>query len=381
MKIVYDARTINNSLTGVGNYSLSIIKNLLEIDKDNSYYCLCNSTAILGRELNNYKNVRFIQVAPSNEDHPSNELWENGELLKMLEDLKCDIFHGPAYLIPWKKKKSLKTKFVLTIHDLSFLRFPLFFPPKFSTYLKWLLNRTIYAADIILADSLSTKSDIIFSYKIEKSDNIEVVYCGASDKFYKMNEVELSQKAQQYNLPEKYFLSVGTIEPRKNHIKALQIFEQLKIENNIPYKLIIVGGNGWQSEHILNDIKASPFINDVIIKGFVSDEELNIIYNKASVLFYFSHYEGFGIPLLEAMKCGCPVIAAKNSSIPEVVGETGLLFDMKEDEPIKKEISKLILGKEYSDKLSQISLNQSNNFSWQSSAQKILDIFNYLNKQ
>jgi len=362
MKIGLSTEHIIEKETGVGDYAYNIISNLLSIDKKNKYYLIHNRK--INKDIFNKTNNLII---PLPKIKPRELLWHFYTLPKKLEKLGLDIFHSTAQL---NSISNTKYKKMITIHDLAAIKFPhthnLY--PRLSA--KYILPKVISKSDKIIAVSENTKKDIINYFKVDK-DKIEVIY-EAAEKIFK--PVKTKKVLEKYNIDQPYILYVGTIEPRKNINLIIKAFQEIK-RNNLPHKLVIVGKFGWKYQSILTSLKGS---NDIILTGYVKKEDLPEFYSNAEFLVYPSLYEGFGLPPLQAMACSCPVISSNTSSLPEVIGNAGILINPKDKETLKSSMLKLIKDRSLISELKKKGLKQSKKFSWEESAKKTLNIYNSL---
>jgi glycosyltransferase involved in cell wall biosynthesis len=216
----------------------------------------------------------------------------------------------------------------LTVHDLSFLRHPETFTDALRRYLTQAVPRSVARADHIFADSEATAHDLITLLDVP-DDKITVLYSGVSARFITPDENNGETTDMRARLQEKYgigarpyILSVGTVQPRKNYVRLMQACDPLTHDH--PLDLVIVGHPAWKAEPILEAAAQRPYVH---ILGFIDDMDLPALYRQATLFAFPSLYEGFGIPPLEAMACGTPVVASSASSVPEVVGDAGLLID------------------------------------------------------
>jgi glycosyltransferase involved in cell wall biosynthesis len=275
---------------------------------------------------------------------------------------KLDLFHSSNWAQP---PASCPT--VTTVHDLTPLKFPQAFEKKtinsFKRSLYWVKKKTGF----IIVDSNSTKKDLIKQgYKKEK---IKTVYLGISDKFKPEEEREIIEKTKRkYNIEGEYILSVGTLEPRKNIKRVIKAYKSLSRETKERLKLVLVGRYGWGER--VN--KKDP---GIVITGFVDDNDLPVLYSAATIFVYPSLYEGFGLPVVEAMACGTPVITSNTSSLPELTGNAALLVDPKNILQITKSMEKLAKDKALCQKLIKKGLMQAKKFSWKETARETLKIY------
>jgi len=293
-----------------------------------------------------------------------------------LKGFKADILHCPDYIIP----PSINKNIVLTIHDLSFYRFPEFNFDWFIKKYQAMVLKNAKRAKIIIADSQSTMQDIIDFMKIDPQ-KIKVVYLAADKKFKALAPGQLKSKTpEKFNISKKFILSVGTIEPRKNFktlIKAFNIFKD-NYSGSKDFQLVIAGKTGWKSEETFDEYKKSPYRDEIIFTGEVNDEDLVQLYNQATLFAYPSIFEGFGLPVLEAMSCALPVIATNTSSVPEVYPNKEFLLDPFDAEKMAQKINLVLADNNKRDDLIGFSIENSQKFSWEKSALKTLQIYSQL---
>jgi len=289
---------------------------------------------------------------------------------------RADMLHCPDYIIP----PSINKNIILTIHDLSFYRFPEFNLDWFIKKYQVMVLKNAKRAKIILADSQSTKQDIINFLNIDPQ-KIKVVYLAADIKFKVLAPAEFkSETLEKFNISKKFILSVGTIEPRKNFKTLIKAFNVLRDTYSCSkdYKLVIAGKTGWKSEETFEEYKKSPYKNEIIFTGEVKDEDLVQLYNQASLFVYPSIFEGFGLPLLEAMSCALPVIATNTSSVPEVYPNEEFLLDPFDAEKMAQKINLVLTGNNIRDTLIRFSIENSKKFSWEKSALETMQVYHQL---
>jgi len=291
-----------------------------------------------------------------------------------IENLKIDIFHGVDHIgIPFLYK-SKTCKYVVTIHDLITRIYPRTFTVKQRLIQNTLLPHILRKADRIIADSHSTKNDIIEFYP-RHADKIRVVYEGVETQFFPRSSQEIERVLNKYNIDFKYFFFLGTIEPRKNIARLVEAFIQLKQEGDVEQRLVITGRKGWLYKEILEKINKSHFSQDIIFTDFVDDEDLPFLYSGAEIFLYPSLYEGFGLPVLEAMACGTPVITSNLSSLPEVAGDAGILIDPMNAEEIVQAMDKLSRDRKLGEELQKKGLERAKLFSWERVAKETLKLY------
>jgi glycosyltransferase involved in cell wall biosynthesis len=227
----------------------------------------------------------------------------------------------------------------------------------------------------IIAVSKSTGNDVAEFLGVRK-DRIEVIYEAAEESFRKLEDSERDRSLlDKFKIKDKFMLSVGTVEPRKNYVTLIKAYNLLKSKHDdFKWKLVIVGRTGWLSEAAYQEYEKSPFREDIIFVGRITDEELIQIYNLAEIFVYPSIFEGFGLPVIEAMQCGLPVIASNTSSIPEIIQDRKLLFNPADEEDIAKKILVLKDGA-MREKLSEKAIKNASIFSWKKTAEKTLKVY------
>ncbi len=370
MKIAIDIRAAGGEKAGKGWYTFNIVQSLLKLD-DKNQYILYAKEGIPGFE--HFKNAQVKLIKGSN------ILWH----LKVARDVqkeKADIFFAPSsYIIPNFLPKSIKI--IITVHDLVAFLFTNTHNKKAAIIEKLLLKRAIKKADSICAVSQNTKNDLLAKFPKLEAKKTTVISCAASENFKPIlsPQQNLQTFIQKTNLPMNFFLAVGTLEPRKNYLNLIKAFKE--VNDRFPdYYLIIVGKNGWNFEPTLQLIRENYLNKKVHVLGYLSNKSLVNLYNLAKALVFPSFYEGFGLPPLEAMACGCPVIASHTSSMPEVVGESALLVNPNSPDQIASAMIKLIKDPELVDQLKKKGFKQAKKFSWEKSAKKLLKIFDLAKK-
>lgn len=284
--------------------------------------------------------------------------------LYLLTHARNDIFWSPAHYMP----AYTGCKSVVTIHDLAYEYFPKLFLPSDLYKLKNWTRAAVKQASKVVAVSKATKADLLKLYEVS-GDKVSVVHNGYDADIFNLSPKISPDLLANYNLsPESYILFLGTIQPRKNAIKLVEAFGLLK-EKGYKGKLVIAGNIGWLADETLSAIKSSPVASDIIMTGYVSDDTRKTLYTYADVYVLPSLYEGFGVPAIEAMGCGAPVAVANNSSLPEVVGDAGVLFDEQSPADIARAINEL---KSDRSKWSKLSLARAKDFSWDKCAEETL---------
>lgn len=371
MKIGIDIRAASGEKAGKGWYTFHLVYNLLKIDKRNQYFLYTN-IGIPG--FGQFKNAQQKVI------NGRGMVW-HWRASREIKREGLEVFFAPtSYIVPALLPESVKT--VVTVHDLVAFLFRGIHNKKAVIIEKIFFKKMLKRARFLLAISENTKRDIVNKFNYEE-ERIGVVYPSADDDFKPIEKDSLKEFVERTKLPEKFFLAVGTLEPRKNYEKLiLGFYEFLKdVSAKNPgqkdYHLIIVGKEGWKFEGIYKLIEELKLKNRVHILGYLSGASIINLYNLAEAFIFPSIYEGFGIPPLEAMKCGCPVIVSNTSSIPEVVGDAGLYVNPEKPASIAGALSKIISNSDLRKKLIEQGFAQSKKFSWALSAKKLLEILRH----
>lgn len=357
---------------GIGRYVREMLSALSDIDQSNQYrlfYASKNRSNHTMLDLPDNFRVRQLPV----NDIWLARIWQRIRLPLPVELITgfLDIYHSPDFTLP-PTLSDIPT--LLTVHDLSFLRAPESAAPGLRGYLEIAVKRSVKLATHVLADSQSTKDDLIELYATPE-DKITVLYSGVSSDFRPITDPNRLMKIRQhYKLGEKPFvLSVGTLQPRKNHATLIKAFEQAFRDSE--YNLVLAGGRGWSYEEVHALVRSRGLQHRVLFPGFVADEDLSALYSSADVMTFPSLYEGFGLPVLEAMACGVPVLASNTSCLPEVAGGAALFVNPRNIEAMSDALLKLVSNVDLRKTLREKGFERVEQFSWQSSAEKLLGVY------
>ncbi len=289
-----------------------------------------------------------------------------------------DIFHSTDFVLPPVRQ----ARTILTVHDLSFMRLPQCAEAGLRAYLNKVVPRSIERADLVLADSQSTKNDLIELLGVSP-DKIEVVYAGVESRFRPMEgEMALQRVRKRYGLGFPFILSLGTLEPRKNLTGLIDAYALLRGKGQVirdkGLRLVIAGGKGWLYGEIFARVEELGLSGQVIFPGFVADEDLPALYNLAELFVFPSLYEGFGLPPLEAMACGTPVVTSDRPSLPEVVGEAGLMVEATDSQALAEAMERVLMDGNLRGEMREKGLKQAGKFTWEAAAEKLLDVYGRL---
>ncbi|MEM9446247.1 MAG: glycosyltransferase family 1 protein [Verrucomicrobiota bacterium] len=357
MRVTVDATCLGRRKTGNETYIRGLLRGFSELSLGDVELCILTTEAC--PEMVKSKAFSWYEI-------PLGNFFTRNifTIPKYLSELQTDLYHSSYWTKFWKAHPPK----IVMIHDISFICFPHGFRKYEQLFYAAITERVAKAADHILTVSNYSKETMLEHWNIPEH-KITVTYNGIDD-CYKPT----SQDTKQFGeVP--YILYVGNLHPRKNLVRLLKAFVKIKREKKIEHKLKIVGQATWLYEDIFLEVKENTLEEHVEFTGYVSQEELVKIYQKATLTCYPSLFEGFGLPVLEAMACGSPVVTSNTTSIPEVAADAAVLVDPESVDQIASAILSIIESKELQSSLKQKSLKQARSFSWKETASKTLKAY------
>lgn len=363
MRIGIDARLVFYHNAGIGQYILRLTQALAQINREDQFTIFKSrkdKTQIVTQA--NFKTERLW--TPSH--HPLERLALSAELLPF----SLDVLHSPDFIPP----RYTRCPAVITVHDLAFLKYPRFLTRSSARYYGQ-VDLAARQANHIIAVSESTKRDTVQMLGVPEN-KITVIYEAAHPLFVPINDpVQLAHVRERHRLPENFVLFVGTIEPRKNLPILLRALRHLRDRYKSDAVLAIAGNRGWLYEQVDQVVTELNLADAVRFLGGVPNEELVYLYNAAKLFVLPSFYEGFGLPPLEAMACGTPVIVSNVSSLPEVVGDAGMLIDPEDVEALAVAMWRVLSDEKLRDEMRTKGLKRAATFSWKRAAQETLQVY------
>ena len=350
---------------GIVVYAKNILRCMLELDRKNEYVFMYRHKESLG-EYTRFSNVREHIVYA-----PNKLLWDQVAVPAYAKQKSLDLIYNPKLSIPLKTR----CKTVLVMHGGAQFVLPHLFRWHDRLYFKTANRLFCRKADAIITGTSAGAKDIV-EYMGADAAKVHVINLGYNEYCRFLDKTATDLVKLKYSLPDQFILFVGGINPVKNFSNLLKAYKKLRPE--FRHKLVVVGFNRWKFSKDLQTVSELGLDDSVIFSGFVSDEELPVFYNLASVLAFPSLYEGFGIPILEAMACGCPVITTKTGCVPEVAGNAALLADPYNPDEIAELIRKVLTEQTLREQLIKKGFERAQQFSWQKSAEKTLAIFESL---
>lgn len=362
---------------GIGRYTRELVHALLELDGDTQYRFFS------AKPLANPPVANALPVAANASYHPSrlSERWLYRLWYRMrlplpvqLNTGKLDLFHSPDFVLP---PVSGRIPTLLTVHDLSFAHYPNTFPAPLVRYLNSVVPRSVERATHVLADSISTKRDLVALWRVPE-EKVTVLYAGVNGRFHPHTPEQITAVKRIYNLDPAIptILCVGTVQPRKNYPMLVRAFAPLAKE--IPHNLVIAGGKGWLNEELMAEIARLGMSDRVQFTGFVDDADLPALYSGADLLAFPSLYEGFGLPLLEAMACGTAVLSSSASCLPEVAGNAAPLLPPDDEAAWTETLRHLLTTADARAVLIQNGYAQVKKFGWKTAAEQLRAIYHQL---
>ncbi len=379
LKICLDATPVRDKPSGVGVYTLNLLKALDQLQQSENF------------ELTVYfqpafKNWLKGNLSPTDVLQPysprclpipvtvtSGLMQFPNPLLTYFERSlnQPDIVQGTDHFVyPYRNSRN-----IMTIHDLTFIKYPDYVPTIVKTYLSR-IKRCLKWTDAIITFSENTKKDLINLLNIDPN-KIYVTYQASRyhENYLTSEQIEQLKTTINYDFTKPYFLFVSTLEPRKNIINLIHAFNYLKQNHKIDHQLVLIGQIGWKYEPILEAINQSPYGSEVHHLNYLSDDLVALFYTQAEAFIYPSFYEGFGLPVLEAMTLGSPVITSNTSSLPEVTGDAALLIDPNNFLEMAEAMLKVIGDRTFRNQLITKGKEQSQKFSWNKTAQNTLKVY------
>lgn len=370
MKIAVNTRLLlKDQLDGIGYFTLETFKRIASRHPDNEFVFIFDRKP--DPEFVFSDNIKAEVLSPQARHPLLYRVWYQFALKKLLNKLKPDVFVATDGMFPLKSS----CKVLSIIHDINFHHHPEFLPKKYADFYNKYFPKFAQEATRIATVSEYSKNDIAQSYDIN-ADQIDVVFNGANTAYIPIEPSAQDEIKRRYTEGSPYFIFVGTLHPRKNLIKLFKAFEQFKTETPNNTKLIIAGKKMWWKGDLENCFQALSCKEDVIFTGRVSESELHLLIASAQALTYVPFFEGFGIPILEAMYSGTPVIASNTTSMPEVVEDAGILVNPLNSSEIAKAMFELYSNPALSQELSEKGLKQAQKFSWDKTADLLWDAIN-----
>jgi glycosyltransferase involved in cell wall biosynthesis len=382
MKIGVDIRVLmDKNYSGISEYTANLLSEILKQDQANEYKLFYNSSKGHEARLDYWAKNNSKLFATKYPNKIFNYFLQRVCTRPRLDNIVggTDVFFAPHFNFLNVTKN---TKLVVTVHDLSFLRYPEFFSKRKNFWHKALgIKKLLNRADFIVAVSENTKHDLMELLNIPK-EKIRVIYSGNNCHASVITQETITAFLNKQNLKNGFILSVGNIEPRKNISGLIIAYNQLRDKSpEIKHQLVLAGAKGWKHKKIFADWNKSPYKEDIKFLGYIDNQQKEMLYSSASVFVYPSFYEGFGFPPLEAMEFGLPVVSSNVSSLPEVLGGAALLINPFKSAEIAEAIEIVITQPNVRNELIEKGKQRAELFTWEKASQEYLKLFSELNEK
>ncbi len=367
LRIAIDATAMPEQRAGAGIYTHELIRALARVDRENRYTILTRPGTF---EDIARRGFRIVARKPG--PRLLRAIWEQTSLPARLLGEDTDVFHSPHHTLPVLRPGHAAR--VVTFHDVTFFLMPERYPAARRYYMQLGTRAAAMVATRIIAPSHSTAADIARVFPRLRTP-VDVVHEAAAPRFYEPpTEAELAEARSAHRLPERFILTVGTLEPGKNHAAAVRALALLR-DRDVAQHLVIAGQPGWLYGDLLRLVDELGLRERVRFLGYVPDERLRALYHLADVFVFPSMHEGFGLPPLEAMACGTPVVVSDRSAMLEVVGEAGLLVDPEDDAAIADAIGRLLADSDLRDAYASRGRLRAMAFSWDEAARRTVEVY------
>ena len=368
MKIAVNALQVSENNSGIGRYIIDMVSELIEYPEH-----FFNIYLSQGVHIDQWERMNHVSLNHKNfckEDFFRRNFFEIFGFSPSIKKYQPDVFFAPDTKLPWGLGSNVKK--VVTVHDLAVFKYPETYQKSRVLYWQKHFTSSVKRADRVVAISQSTKRDLMDILRVPE-EKVIVIYNGVGAEFQPViDPVECLKVREKYRLPERYILFVGTFSPRKNLGRLIKAFGLLRRETNLPHKLVIAGEKGWKYREDLQWVKDLGLEDQIVFPGFIDSADLPVVYSMADVLAYPSLYEGFGLPPVEAMACGTPVVVSNTSSLPEVVGEAGIFVDPYNIEDIGAGLSSVLSDLVIQKRLIKLGRDRARMFSWESAASQLM---------
>ena len=363
--IGFDARLISYHGAGTNNYIRQLLPMLEQLDSLN-HYTVFQSYKAQEPLVQRFPHARLWT--------PCHHRLEAYSLSLELARFRLDLLHSPDFIPPLYAAR----RYIITVHDLNFLYYPQFLTRESRRYYNDQIKRAVQQSSIILADSVATRNDLVNLLDVP-TEKIIVHMLGVDAAFQPLPAESLAPVRQQLNLPECYFLFVGSFEPRKNILGLLEAYQLFLAEQPDAPPIVLAGRKGWLFDETMERIAELGLDDHILWRQDVPQEAMPALYNMAVALVTPSFYEGFGFPALEAMACGTVPIVSDRGSLPEVVGDVGLMVNPDDPASIAAALQRALNDSAWREAMRRAGLTRAASFTWERTAQVVLSAYNSLN--
>ncbi len=364
MRVAIDARKLHDF--GIGTYTRNLLRHLARLDQESEYVLLCHEPD-LGVAAQFGPNFRTVL-----ESSPNYSIREQLHVPWVLRRERPDVFHAPHYVLP----PAISCRSVVTIHDCIHLMFPQYLPNRAAyAYARASMWMAVHRSDAILTVSEASKRDIMHFFNV-RPEKIVVVYNAIDERFRRVPaDADIARVRERYQLDHGFVLYVGNIKPHKNLVRLIEAYDLLRQRGFSDLKLLIIGDEISKLPALRRAVHTHKLHKQVRFLGYLPDDTLSVLYRLASVFVFPSLYEGFGLPPLEAMACGTPVVTSNLSSMPEVAGDAAVLIDPYDVESIVGGMQKVLTNPALSHELREKGMARARDFSWEQSVARTRGVY------
>lgn len=364
MRIGIDTTAMPRQRVGAGNYIFNLTRAVLAHDTQNDYVVFAKASDLPDLAIHS---LRAMPIVSASDISLKRILWEQIRLPMLVRKLRLDVLHSPHYTMPW----FAGCRSVVTFHDMIFFLYPELHTTYKTIFFRTMILVSLRRAQMIIADSESTRRDVL---RLLHADPMKIVTVplGVSSLYRPLDHSGAIR--QTYHLPDKFILFVGVLEPRKNLTTLIRAFRLLR-DRGCLHALVIVGRKGWMYADLFREVERLNLRDQVIFTGYVPEADLPGLFNAAEFFVYPSVYEGFGLPVLEAMACGTPVITSNVSSMPEIVDDAGVLIDPNNVEELAEQMFVLAANADKRIELRTKGLARARLFSWERTARETIAVY------
>ena len=368
MRIGIDATALPPQPVGAGNYIIQLIRALAGLIGEDELVIFAEEKGPALIDLPVTPNIEWRLIP--DKDPAVRLIWEQAFFSRLIREADIDVLHSLHYTRPFR----LSCSSVVTFHDMTFFLYPELHTRTKRIFFPQAIKSSARRADFVITVSESTRQDAIRLLGLS-ADRVITIQHGVDRAFRPINDIEFGKRVtNKYRLPGKFILYVGLIEPRKNLSLLINAYKKL-VDDGTDHNLVLVGRFGWMFDEVLEQIEKLNLTDKVILTGYVEQVDLPMVYNLCDLFVYPTLYEGFGLPALEAMACGIPVVTTDVSSLPEIVGEAGLLVPPDDVEALFQGINNVLNDEDLSRNMARRGTEQAAKFSWEWAARSTLEVY------
>jgi glycosyltransferase involved in cell wall biosynthesis len=368
MRIGIDATALPLQPVGAGIYMINLVRALAAVNERDELVIFTHPAG--RKQMAVQESKRFRWAVVPDKSILRRLLWEQIGLPRLVGKMRLDLLHSLHYTRPWR----LPCRSVVTFHDMTFFLYPQLHTRSKQAFFPLTIRASARSADAIIAVSESTRADSIQLLGIP-GEKIFATPLGVDPAFRPIRDLEsLDVVRQRYNLPDRFILYVGLVEPRKNLSGLIRAYRSA-LEGGIAHRLVVVGRFGWSYQQVLDEIEALGLQERVQFTGYIPQADLPIVYNLASLFVYPTLYEGFGLPALEAMACGTPVVTSNVASLPEIIGEAGVLIPPGDQQALSQALQDVLSDPGLQTHLAIKGPQQASQFTWERTARQTLQVY------